>query len=86
MIKEKREENNRFITDIQLGKLIQNYNRDHALKLGLHINQVGYNVITIKFPENDYPKTYEPIEIEPMTNLETYYWVKGFKFLSDRPG
>jgi len=83
--KEPREKDTRQITSYGLLTFIQNYNRDHALKLELHINEERYNVITIKFPKNDYPKTHEPIEVSPMTNLEAYYFVKGFRFLRDRP-
>lgn len=81
----KRDENNKQVSDIELQGCIQHHNRDHALKLALHINLAGYNVITFKFPEKDYPETHQPIETEPMTNLEAYYFVKGFKFLRDRP-
>jgi len=86
MIKERRDENNKIITDIFLHGYIEHHNRDYALKLGLKINQVGLNVISFIFPKNDYPKEHEPIETEPMTNLEAYYFVKGFKFLKDRTG
>ena len=82
---EKRDKNDRVITDINLHKTIQDYNRNHALKFDIHINEAGYNVLTITFPENEYPKAHQPIRIEPMTNLEAYYFIKGFMFLKDRP-
>ena len=83
--KEPRELNNRVITSIKLQKQIEHYNKDHALKFSLSVNEAGYNVLTLNFEPSDYPKTHDPLECEPMSNCEAYYFIKGFYYLRDRP-
>lgn len=59
------------VTNIQLGLLVKTYNGNHALKIEVAKNDVSYNTFRIDGKE---------VGVVPMSNVEAYYFIMGFKF------
>jgi len=67
-VEDQKKDRNTQITNIELNMMVAAYNKNHGLKFSLRITAMGYNVLTIG---NGY--------YGPMSNLEAYFFIKGFR-------